>query len=61
MVLFIARNTIKGYVIILLTIVLGTMASDATEAIPDYTFTILNSIIILIIPKVLYNIIIIVK
>jgi len=59
--LFIARNVVEGYVIILFTIVLGTIVDGAIKAIPGYTFTILSSMIILIVPKVLYNIITIVK
>jgi len=56
-----ARNTVEGYVVILLTIVLGAVAGGATEAIPGYTFTVLSSIVILIVPKTLYNIIATVK
>jgi len=61
MALLIVRDIIKGYTVILLIIVLGIIANDATEAIPSYTFTILSNIIILIIPKVLYNIIATIK
>jgi len=61
MALFIARDIVEGYVVIFLTIVLGTVAGSATEAIPGYTFTILSSMIKLIISKVLYNIITTVK
>jgi len=61
MALLMTRNTVENYAVILFTIVLGTMASDATEAIPGYTFIILSSMVILIVPKVLYNIIVIVK
>jgi len=61
MVLFIVKNIIKNYTIILFTIVLGTIAGGAIKAIPGYTSTILNSMIILIIPKILYNIIVIIK
>ena len=59
--MLIARNTIKSYAVILLIIVLGAMADGITKAIPGYTFTVLSSIIILIVPKVLYNIITTVK
>jgi len=61
MALLIARDAVKGYIIILLAIVLGAVAGSTIEAIPGYTFTVLNSIIILIAPKVLYNIIATVK
>jgi len=61
MVLFMARDIVKGYAVILLIIVLGTMAGDTTKAIPGYTFAVLSNIIILIVPKVLYNIIVIIK
>ena len=59
--LLIARNTVEGYAIILLIIVLGTIADGATETTLDYTFTILNNIIILVVPKVLCNIIATIK
>jgi len=61
MALLIARNTIEGYAVILLIIVLGTVAGSATEATPGYTFTVFNSMIILIVSKVLYNIIATIK
>jgi len=61
MALLMARNTIEGYAIILFTIVLGTVADNITKATPGYTFTILSNIVILITPKVLYNIIATVK
>jgi len=60
-VLLIVRDIVEGYVVILLTIVLGAVASGATEAIPGYTFIILSSMVILIVPKVLYNVIATVK
>jgi len=56
-----ARDTVEGYAVILLTTVLGAMANGATKAIPGYTFTVLSNMIILIVLKVLYNIITIVK
>jgi len=59
--LLIARDIVKGCAVILLIIVLGAMADGITKAIPGYTFTVLSSIIILIVPKVLYNIITTVK
>jgi len=61
MALFIVKDIIEGCAVILLTIVLGTMADGAIEAIPGYISTVLSSIVILIVPKVLYNIIAIVK
>jgi len=61
MVLFMAKDVVKGYVVILLTTVLGTMAGGVIEAIPSYTSIVLSSIVILIASKVLYNIITIVK
>jgi len=61
MALFIVRNIVKGYVVIFLIIVLGTIVNSAIEAIPGYTFIVFSSIVILIVPKVLYNIIAIVK
>jgi len=61
MALLMARDIVKDCAIILLTIVLETMADGTTEAIPSYTSTMLSSIIILIVPKTLYNIIAIVK
>jgi len=59
--LLIARNIVEGYVIILLIIVLGTVAGSAIEAIPSYTSIVLSSIVILIVPKTLYNVIATVK
>jgi len=56
-----ARDIVEGCAVILLIIVLGIVAGGATEATPSYTSTVLNSIIILIVPKVLCNIIVIVK
>ena len=56
-----ARDIVKDYTIILLTIVLGTVVNSTTEAIPGYTFIVLSSIVILIVPKVLCNVITIVK
>jgi len=61
MALLMARDIVEGYAVILLIIVLGAMADSVTEAIPGYTFTVFNSIIILIISKVLCNIIATVK
>jgi len=61
MVLFIVRDIVESCVVILLTIVLGIVASSITKTIPSYTFIVLSSIVILIIPKILYNIIAIVK
>jgi len=59
--LLMAKNVVKGYAVILLTIVLGAVAGGATEATPGYTFIVLSSMVILIVPKVLCNIIVIVK
>ena len=56
-----ARDTVEGCTVILLTIVLRAIAGGATEAIPGYTSTILSSMVILIVPKTLYNIIATVK
>jgi len=61
MALFMARDIVEGYAVIFLTIVLGTVVDGVTKAIPGYTSIILSSIIILIISKILYNIITIVK
>jgi len=61
MTLLIARDIVEGCAVILLIIVLGAMAGGATEAIPGYTSTVLSSIIILITPKVLYNITVTIK
>ena len=60
-VLLMARDVVEGCVVILLIIVLGTVASGTTEAIPGYTFIVLSSMVILIVPKTLYNIIATVK
>ena len=59
--MFIVKDIVEGYTVILLIIVLGTIVGDIIEAIPSYTFTVFSSIVILIIPKILYNIIIIIK
>jgi len=59
--LFIVKDVVEGYTVILLIIVLGTIASNAIETILSYTFTVFSSIVILIVPKALYNIIAIVK
>jgi len=61
MALLITRNIVEGCAVILLTIVLRTVAGGATKAIPGYTSTVLSSIVILITPKVLYNIIVTIK
>jgi len=61
MTLFIVRDIVEGYTVILFAIVLGTIADGATETTLDYTFTILNNIIILVVPKVLCNIIATIK
>jgi len=59
--LFIARDIVKSYVIILFIIVLGAIADSIIKTIPGYTFTVLSNIIILIVLKVLYNIIATIK
>jgi len=61
MALLMARDVVEGYAVILLTIVLGAMAGGATEATPGYTSTVLSSMVILIVSKVLYNVIVTVK
>jgi len=61
MALLIVRDIIKGYVVIIFTIVLGTVVDGTTEAILGYISTILNSIVILIVSKVLCNVIVTVK
>jgi len=61
MVLLMAKDIVKDYAIILLTIVLGIIAGGTIEAILGYTSTILSNMVILIVSKVLYNIIAIVK
>jgi len=59
--LFMVRNVIESCTIIFFIIVLGVVTSNTTETIPNYTFIVLNNIIILIVPKILYNIIVTVK
>ena len=59
--MFIVRDIVEGYAIIFLIIILRIVIDSITEAILGYTFIIFSSIVILIISKVLYNIIIIVK
>ena len=59
--MFIVKDIVEGYAIILLTIVLGTVVNSITEAIFGYTFIVLSSIVILIVFKVLYNIVITIK
>jgi len=61
MILFITKNIVKDYIIILFIIVLRIVTNSTIEAILSYTFTILNNIVILIVSKVLYNIIAIIK
>ena len=61
MALLMVRNIIKSRVIILFTIVLRAVTSYTTEPTPSNTFTMLCSIIVLIIFKVLSNIVIAVK
>jgi len=61
MALLMARDTVENYAVILPTIVLRTIADGTTEAIPSYTSTVLSSMVILIVPKVLCNIIATVK
>ena len=61
MALFIVKNIVEDYIVILFIIVLGVIAGGTIETILDYISTILSSIFILIVPKVLYNIITIVK
>ena len=59
--MFIVRDIVEDYTVILFVIVLGIVASSTIEAIPSYTFIIFSNIVILIILKVLYNIITIIK
>jgi len=59
--LFIVKDIVKNYTIILFIIVLRTITDDTIETILNYTFIVFNSIIILIVLKVLYNIIATVK
>jgi len=61
MALFIVKDIVESYIVIFLTTILGTIVSSTTEAIPGYTSIILSNIVILIVPKVLYNIIVTVK
>jgi len=61
MALFIVRDIVKGYVVILFVIVLRAIANSTIKAIPSYTFIVFSNIVILIVPKVLYNIIAIIK
>ena len=61
MALLIARDVVEGYAVILLITVLGAVDDGATEATPGYTFTVLSSMVILIVPKVLCNVIATVK
>jgi len=56
MALLMARDTVEGCAVILLTTVLGAVAGGTTEATPGYTSTVLSNIVILIAPKALYNI-----
>jgi len=61
MALFIVKNIVEDYIVILFIIVLGVIAGGTIETILDYISTILSSIFILIVPKVLYNVIATVK
>ena len=61
MALFATGDTIKDYTIILLTIVLGAVAGQATEVIPSYTPTVLCSIVILIALEALGNVVAAIK
>jgi len=56
MALFMAKDIVEGYTVILLIIVLGAVVSGATKATPGYTSIVLSSMVILIVPKALYNI-----
>jgi len=61
MALLIVRDTVEGCAVLLLTIVLGAVAGGAIEAISGYTSVILSSIVILIVPKVLYDVVATIK
>jgi hypothetical protein len=61
MALLIARDIVKGCAIILLAIVLGAVAGGAIEATPGYTSIVLSSMVILIVPKALCNVIATIK
>ena len=54
--MLIAGDIVVGYVVVLLSIVLGAMASYTTEATPRYTLTVLSSVVILVAFKVLGDI-----
>jgi hypothetical protein len=59
--LLIARDTVEGCAVVLLTVVLGAVAGYAVEATPSYASIVLSSIVILIAPKALYNIVAAIK
>jgi len=61
MVLFMARDIVEGYAVILFIIVLGAVTGGVTEAIPSYTSIVLSNMVILIVPKTLCNIIVTIK
>jgi len=61
MALLIVRDAVEGCAVLLLAIVLGAVAGGATEAAPGYTSAVLSSMVILIAPKVLCDIIATIK
>jgi len=61
MALLMARDIIKSHTVILLAIVLRAVISYITKPIFSDTFTILYSIVVLIVLKVLSNIVVTVK
>jgi hypothetical protein len=54
--LLMARDTVEGCAVVLLTAVLGAVAGCAAEATPGYASAVLSSMVILIAPKALCNI-----
>lgn len=56
MALLMARDTVEGCAVVLLTAVLGAVASCATEATPGYTSAVLSSMVILIASEALCNV-----
>jgi len=61
MALLIAKDIVEVCTVILLIIVLGTIVDSTTKAILSCISAVLSNIIILIVSKVLYNIITIIK
>jgi len=61
MALLIVRDIVEGCAVLLLTIVLGAIAGGTIEAAPGYTSIVLSSIVILIAPKALCDVVATIK